>query len=292
MTKTNPTQAQAHVNRPRAVASGVIFGGVDCYVFDDGSTALSQSGMVRGLRGKTDVHDSANLNQYLARLPEKYSALATCTNFEFVRPDGGIAIGRPARDFVAMCRAYAEMYAGGDIHKARVPIARNCIAILSHLADRGIDEIIYEAANWHPRAVSPANDSATAVARLTETIEALYARIVALEARRAANEDRPSIGDGGAKVHVLGPLMEIATIEARVSGRDRDKRAVSRLRTIADTALRERLDYPRGGGKWQAFPRARIGDLHCALLRMFHEARRRANILQPTPTQLRLIKQA
>ena len=233
--KPNPTQAPLPVNRPRAVASGTIFGNVDCYVLEDGTTVLSQSGMIRGLRGKTDMHDSANLNQYLARLPEKYSGLAACTNFEFIRPDGGVAIGRPARDFVAMCRAYAEMYAGGDIHKARIPMARNAIAILAHLADRGIDEIVYEAANWHPRGtIAPqgitASDLATALAPFAAGFEALTKMMAAMNDRLTAVEDRQRDGQVMARERVNAIKKRVASCALDLGKYGIEKRRAASLR--------------------------------------------------------------
>lgn len=233
--KPNPTQAPLPVNRPRAVASGTIFGNVDCYVLEDGSTVLSQRGMLRGLRGATDGHERGDLGQYLARLPEKYSAIATATTFEFIRPDGGVAIGRPARDFVAMCRAYAEMYAGGDIHKARIPMARNAIAILAHLADRGIDEIVYEAANWHPRSVlAPqgitAADLATALAPIAAGFEALTKMMVAMNDRLVAVEDRQRDGQILARERVNAIKARVASCAADLGKCGVEKRRAASLR--------------------------------------------------------------
>jgi hypothetical protein len=37
------------------------------------------------------------------------------------------------------------------------------------------------------------------------------------------------------------------------------------------------------------FPTVRLGDLHCALVRMLHDARKRADIAAPRATQLRLV---
>lgn len=281
---------------PRAVASGVIFGNVDCYVLADGSTVLSQRGMLSGLRGD-DGPEKGDLGRYLARLPEKYSALATDPNFDFVRPDGGVAIGRPARDFVAMCRAYAEMYAEGSIHKARVPMARNAIGILSYLADRGIDEIIYEATGHRPPVVTIAPapvaspDALAVLERVAAQMEALNARLEAVE-RRPSNANGPSLGAGAARIHVLGPLRDIARIEASAMKRA-DKHAVMSLRTIAENQLRDRVDFPRYGGQsWAAFPENRLGELHAALARLLHDARKRAGVAAGKPAQMNLLPSA
>ena len=69
-----------------------------------------------------------------------------------------------------------------------------------------------------------------------------------------------------------------------------DDRALRRMRKLAEDTLRERLAYPRDGGQaWAMFPTVRLGDLHCALVRMLHDARKRADIAAPRATQLRLV---
>lgn len=173
------------VNRPRAVTAGIIFGGVDCYVLEDGSTVLSQRGMLRGLRGKDGADggpEKGDLGRYLARLPEKYSALTVDPNLEFVLPDGGVATGRPSHDFVALCRAYAEMFADGTIHKARLGLAQKAVAILAALAERGIDEIIYEATGYKKPVPPPAPQVLKTVAvespELIAKFDAMTAMIV------------------------------------------------------------------------------------------------------------------
>lgn len=60
------TDSKANVNRPRAVMAGVIFGSVDCYVMEDGTTVLSQRGILRGLCGETGSDPGANVDRYLA----------------------------------------------------------------------------------------------------------------------------------------------------------------------------------------------------------------------------------
>lgn len=211
----NDTKPQTQVNRSRAVASGTIFGNVDCYVLEDGSTVLSQRGMLRGLRGKTPADGGAedgDLGRYLARLPEKYSGLAAAP-FSFVCPDGSVAVGRPSHDFVAMCRAYAEMLADGSIHKARLPMARNAVAILSKLAERGIDEIVYEASNWHPRAVVA--PQGLTVDQLAASLAPLSAGFAAIAQMLTSVNDRVSALESRSRDGRIGPEQANA-IKARV----------------------------------------------------------------------------
>lgn len=286
-------------NRPRAVASGTIFGGVDCYVFADGSTALSQRGMLRGLRGKDGAKGGAedgDLGRYLARLPEKYSGLAAAP-IPFLTQDGNEAIGRPSRDFVAMCRAYAEMYAEGSIHKARIPIARNCIAILAALADIGIDELVYRASDWHPAplAVAPTVDLASLRDSLRADLSAEFApvlsRLAALESQGALvlGNTGPSIGDATADIYVRHPVQEIARTLAKAVKNDTPA-AVKSLRFKTERDLRAAVDFPMMKGMgWHAFPTARLGELGIHLNRMLTTARGLAQVSIPKPVQLSLV---
>lgn len=261
--KSNPTQFFPNVNRPRAVASGTIFGGVDCYVFEDGSTALSQRGMLRGLRGKTTAEGGAedgDLGRYLARLPEKYSVLAAAP-FSFICPDGNVALGRPARDFVAMCRAYAEMFQEGTIHKARIPLARNAIAILCLLADRGIDEFIYDASNWHPRAMVQAPVESPVVLAQIESLAAMVTRLSAdlgdVQQRLAAGTGyvagtiSPMMGAGiRRRLDLMGKRLGPCKIKHPKTGK---VMSANSWRQTQDQALRRTLGHT---GKWNTLPAA------------------------------------
>ena len=124
------------------------------------------------------------------------------------------------------------------------------------------------------------------VAELVQIVGALSAEVATL---RAAGQGRTCLGNGAARLHVLDPLKQIAAIEARAMGKT-DDRATRRMRKLAEDTLRERLAYPREGGQaWAMFPTVRLGDLHCALVRMLHDARKRADIAAPRATQLRLV---
>jgi hypothetical protein len=130
---------------------------------------------------------------------------------------------------------------------------------------------------------------------LREAIEAtigpLLARIEALESRPVSG-GRLALGAAAARTHVLDPLREVARIEARAVGKT-DSKTLRRMRKLADDALRERLSFPRDGGQaWSMFPQARLAEVHCALIRLLHDARKRADIAAPTTTQLRLVKTA
>jgi hypothetical protein len=284
--------------RPRAVASGTIFGGVDCYVFADGSTILSQSGMVRGLRGNARAEDG-DLGRYLARLPEKYSDLAAAP-ISFLTPDGTEALGRASRDFVAMCRAYAEMYANGSIHKARIPIARNCIAILAGLADVGIDELVYRASNWHPAGITqaPAIDMASLRDSLRADLSAefapVHARLAALESQGVIvlSSTGPTIGEGTAELYIRTTLREIARTLARAIGKT-DNRTVKSLLLKQDRALRNALDFGNSKGRgWHVLSMAKLADASDALREMLNHARDLAGLAGSRGVQLSLVSNA
>jgi hypothetical protein len=129
---------------------------------------------------------------------------------------------------------------------------------------------------------------AEASARAAElAVAPLLARIASLEAQGG----RPCLGTGGARLHVLDPLKEVARIEARAVGKATDERALRGMRMAAEETLRDRLGYPRKGGQsWAFFPQARLGELHGALARLLHDARKRAEIAAPKVTQLRLVQ--
>lgn len=262
--KSTINQAPASPSgRPRAVAAGVIFGGVDCYVLADGSTVLTNRGMYRGLRGQDCGTETGNLTRYLERLPEKYSPLAAGPILEFETPDGHLAHGRPASDFVSMCRAYAEMLQEGTIHKARIPLARNAIGILSYLADRGINEIIYEACGWQRAVVQApaALDATVLVAALDKVLAPVMAAIAAQNDRLAIIEERQRDGQ------ILAPERGNA-IKARVSScaADLAKLGIEKRRA-ASLRIHKRLKMRVG---W-------YGD-HCRLDNM--PARHEADVLR------------
>ena len=148
------------------------------------------------------------------------------------------------------------------------------------------------AEHFFPR-VAPQPDTSPLLAQFVETLQAMQGQIEALSAEvatlRAAGQGRTCLGNGAARLHVLDPLKQIAAIEARAMGKA-DKVALRRMRKLAEDTLRERLAYPRDGGQaWAMFPTARLGDLHCALVRLMHDARKRADIAAPRATQLRLV---
>lgn len=81
----------------------------------------------------------------------------------------------------------------------------------------------------------------------------------------------PGLGHGGARIHVLNPLLEIARRRGRAIHND-SPGAVRSLRACADRELRRAVGYPADSRqRWQDFPRARLADLLNAVGRMVGE---------------------
>lgn len=196
-----------------------------------------------------------------------------------------------------MCRAYAEMYADGSIHKARIPIARNCIAILAGLADVGIDELVYRASNWHPAGITqaPAIDMASLRDSLRADLSAEFAtvlsRLAALESQGAIviGNTGPLIGDATAELHIRAPLREIARLYAKAI-RSEDKKTLKSLLFKQDRALRNAVDFGMSKGRgWHAFPTGRLAQVADKLIEMLNHARDLARVSVPRATQLTLV---
>ena len=148
-------------------------------------------------------------------------------------------------------------------------------------ADAILDEVIAVFIAARRGLLPQAPPAGLTAEQLTEVLAPLLARIASLEAQGG----RPCLGNGGARIHVLDPLREVARIEARAVGRTDDK-TLRAMRMAAEETLRDRLSYPRKGGQsWAFFPQARLGELHCALARLLHDARKRAQIAAPQARQ-------
>lgn len=174
-------------------------------------------------------------------------------------------------------------------------VAKSETAVADALLDEVIRVFMLARRGLLPQAAPPAPvaspDALAVLERVAAQMEALNARLEAVE-RRPSNANGPSLGAGAARIHVLGPLRDIARIEASAMKRA-DKHAVMSLRTIAENQLRDRVDFPRYGGQsWAAFPENRLGELHAALARLLHDARKRAGVAAGKPTQMNLLPSA
>jgi len=135
------------MNKIKATHQGTIFDGLlDCYVLDDERRVVSQRGVVRALTA--GGRDRGDLGQYLGRLPSRFATLATATEIDFVRPDGGTAKGREAQWVVDLLKAYDEAEDLGELHHAQLDIARNARRLLRALAGVGIVALIDEATDF------------------------------------------------------------------------------------------------------------------------------------------------
>lgn len=129
--------------RAKAVASGVIFGGLaDVYNLDDGRRVFSQRGAVRALSGAAGT---GGIQRFLERLPSRFVTLSLVPDIEFDLPGGGVAKGRDAVWFVDVLRAYKDAWRKEELHSTQVHLAKNADAMLDALAVGGIAALIDEA---------------------------------------------------------------------------------------------------------------------------------------------------
>ncbi len=132
--------------RPKAVASGVIFGGLaDVYNLDDGRRVLSQRG---GLRALSGAAGNGTLDRHMARFPAGPVTLTVPPTLEFDLPGGGTAKGIEAIHFVDVLRAYKAAWRSDQLLKSQHHLAKNADAMLDALAVGGIAALIDEATGF------------------------------------------------------------------------------------------------------------------------------------------------
>ena len=140
-------------NRPKAIASGKIFGDrLDVYNLDNGRRVASKRGAVRTLTPKNPekngAADKTDLARMLARLPEKFRHLAAPPICEFELSNGTVAHGIDAEHFVDICSAYAEAFEEDLLDSRQYGYARQASAILRALAKVGIVALVDEATGY------------------------------------------------------------------------------------------------------------------------------------------------
>jgi len=134
----------------KAVAAGVLWETVDCYVLDGEVRVISQRGAVKALTGGTE---RADLGRYLERLPVKFKPLSVVPVIEFIMPQGGIGHGIKAETFVDILNAYVDAGTDKDreLHASQMPLVKNAVAILRSLQKTGLAALIDEATGWQYR---------------------------------------------------------------------------------------------------------------------------------------------
>lgn len=276
---------QKHNSRPRAIATGLLWGRVDCCVLEDGRRQITQRGELRALRGNAEKDggtETGNLGRYLARLPKRYAHLASGPETEFILPDGGVAIGRGPEHFVGVLRAYTESYAAGDLHASQAPMAKRAMDLLCQLAGKAIEQMIDEACNYRGAPPGPVTAEGFAMAvgavlapMLKEALAPLYGRIAALETRPApANLNAhkgPTIGPREATSRILTPLREIAQLKAGAIGQGGNAKVRRKLRFQLDLDLRRELGYPMDRGhRWSEITEEQLNRATLILGRMWN----------------------
>lgn len=133
----------------KASCEGKIFGGlVDCYVLEDGSRVVSQTSVIRALRGADgDRAKDGDLGRYLARLPSDY-APKTIAPIAFIPPQGGRGLGLDAESFVEILRSYKKAGRAGALHHTQAHLAEQADSLLDALAGVAIVAMIDEATGF------------------------------------------------------------------------------------------------------------------------------------------------
>lgn len=144
--------------KPKAVASGVLWSTVDCFVLEDERRVISQRGAARALTG---AGGNSGLSEYTQRLPSKYRQQSSPAIIEFVLPTGGIGHGIEAEAFVVILNVYvkaalATAIAGTfsrDDHllPSQMHLAQNAAMLLETLQAVGLASLIDEATGWQYR---------------------------------------------------------------------------------------------------------------------------------------------
>jgi hypothetical protein len=247
--------------RPKAVASGMLWGHLECHVLEDETRVLTQRGILRALRSQADPNDSedltrgrerGDLGQYLARLPSRFHDLTRGHEIEFDAPQahGGSvrAIGRPVEFFIGVLRAYSEGFAAGELHRAQLPMAKRAVTLLSLLAGKALERMIDEACGYHPRSgIAPVDPAVIArIDNLEALIRAKDGEIEELRTHIALLDPCGSgvIGKRRAEVFILAPLREAARLRCALLEDFAQASYRSYLRTF-ENELRMHVDFPQ-----------------------------------------------
>lgn len=135
----------------KVIASGKLFGGVDCHVLADKRRVITQRGVVLALTTGPDGggRKSGNLAPYLERIPEKYSAARVGAEIAFLAPSGNVAHGITAEQFYEILVAYSEAADLGEIsHPGQLRIAANCNRLVRACGKVGIVALVDEASGY------------------------------------------------------------------------------------------------------------------------------------------------
>lgn len=265
---------------PRAVASGLLWGRVDCYVLSDGRRLISQRGELRALRG-TESHgpEKGDLGRYLARLPSRYEHLTTDPSVDFTLPQGGAtALGRTPDHFVSVLRAYVESYKEEELHARQVPMAKRAMDLLCLLAGKAINDMIDEACGLVR--VASSTETEARLDRLEMEGERLAKENVLLRSKLDLLDPMGPgvIGAPRARAYILGPLRASARKLCAVANDFTESRFLREFRALEEH-LREGLRYPAvtGGGKWENLPIPDFGDAMNRVASITERANRQAD---------------
>jgi hypothetical protein len=136
--------------RPRALTTGVLPFGADCYVLDNKQRILSKKGAVRALTNREGGGgtETGNIERYIARLPKRFHGLASRPTVEFVLNTGGVAHGIDAAHYVQILDAYADAFAAGELKASQEHLGRAAVSMLRILAKTGLEALIDEVTGY------------------------------------------------------------------------------------------------------------------------------------------------
>lgn len=156
----NPVETPSEASvPPRAVASGFLWGRVECNILDDGTRVITERGVLWALRGiePSSGTEAGSVKQYLARLPKRYGHLAAEPNITFALPGGELRTGYTPAHFLGVLRAYVEARDTGELPSTEEPMAKRAAEVLGRFVDKGIAATIDDACGG-PLATMPASE--------------------------------------------------------------------------------------------------------------------------------------
>lgn len=135
---------------PRIVSNeGEIFGGVRCYVLDDGRRVIAKRSLAGLLQPGHGVGAKRNdFERSIERLPNGSELLQSAPIIEARKRDGSLVHTYDASLAVKFMRLFLDAWKSGALRKTQEPVAQRAMGFLAILADVGITALIDEATGY------------------------------------------------------------------------------------------------------------------------------------------------
>lgn len=189
-------------SRPKAISKeGSIFGGVSCYVLDNGKRVITKRSMSAALSGnqlKTDTTEPTGLDRYIERLPNGSELLSTRTQIEFILPHGGLGFGIEAETVAKMLKLYAVAWGAGALRANQIQVAQRAVTMLAQFAEIGIVALVDEATGYQgKRGKTDLQDRLMAMIKAEqEDIDPVYKPLLVAIARLPGTTHCEYVGNG------------------------------------------------------------------------------------------------